>query len=123
MCSYVYDITLYCQFACACQKRFISYEHQMKIKYNFRMAAMLFLYILEDYIEVKILNIYYQTKPQDPKPSVASAAPTSQIRVSAMLLFIIYIYIYIYICPVALRGSWPLILEVSRSHKTTHHWR
>jgi hypothetical protein len=41
-------------------KRFISYEQQMKIKYNFRKAAMLFFYILQRYIKVKILiNIYY----------------------------------------------------------------
>jgi hypothetical protein len=89
-------------------KRFIGYEHQMQIKYNFRTAAMLFFYILH-HIKVKILiSIYYQTKPQDPKISDASAAPTSQILASAMLLFIIYIYIYIYIYtffPVALRPN------------------
>jgi hypothetical protein len=77
-------------------KRFISYKHQIKIKCNFRTAAMLFFYILQHYIKVKILiNIYYPTEPQDPKTSNASAAPTSQIRASAMLLFITYIYIYI----------------------------
>jgi hypothetical protein len=48
---------------------------------------MLFFYILQHYIKVKILiNIYYQIKLQDPKTSDASAAPTSQIRASAMLL-------------------------------------
>jgi len=80
-------------------KQFISYEYQMEIKYNFRTAAMLFFYILQHHIKVKILiNIYYQTKPQDPKTSDASAAPTSQIRASAMFL-------YIYIFPVALRPN------------------
>ena len=47
-------------------------------------------------------------------------------RVCVIISIYIYIYIYIYIFAVALRpnaGHGLLILEVSRSHTTTHHIR
>lgn len=61
----------------------------MKIKYNIRAAAMLLSYILRNnYIKVTIFfNIYYHKSLRDPGKS--AAAPTSEVRASAMLLFLI----------------------------------
>ena len=111
MCRYVYDITLYYQVSCACQSGSFVMNIKWKLNIIFARPPCCFSIFYNITSQLKYLSTFITKNPQDPKLSDASGAPTSQIRASAMLLFYIYIY------TVTPRGSWLLILEVSRSRK------